>query len=199
MQGCGRRSALRVVLAVAAVAVALAASAQASVAAAPLTLAIQVGYHNNAKLGQWMPVSVDITNSGPDFEGSLEVQATNTAGGGPPLGVAIYQAPVSLAGGASKHFRTYVSQDYPGSVQATLVQNGRAVASQTANLASTFSGLMVGVLSDQPSTLDGLSSVRPGGTTPLVVHLAAADLSDPAAVLHAIGVIAINRFTTDPP
>jgi len=197
MQSCGRRSALRVVLAFAAAAVAVGASVQASVAAAPLTLTIQVGYHNNVKLGQWMPVAVDITNSGPDFEGSLEVQATNTVGGGPPLGVAIYQAPVSLASGATKHFRTYVSEDYPGSVQATLVHNGRAVASQSANLASTFSGLMVGVLSDQPSTLDGLSSVRPGGTAPLVVHLAAADLSDSAAVLRAFDVIAIDDFATD--
>jgi hypothetical protein len=198
MQGCGRRSALRIVVAIATVALALFASVQASLAATnPLTLTLQVGYHNNVKLGQWMPVSVDVTNSGPDFEGMLEVQASNTAGGGPPIGIAVYQAPVTLASGATKHFRTYVSQDFPGSVQATLVQNGHAVASQSSSAASTFSGLMAGILSDQPSTLDGLSSLHPAGSAPLVVHLAAADLSDSAPVLRAFDMIAIDDFATD--
>ena len=201
MAGCGRRSAVRASVALCAAAIGLWATAIAPQAAgSPLKIALQVGYHNTVKLGQWMPVTVDITNTGPDLEATLEVQATNTPGtpgGGPPVGAAVYQAPVSLAAGATKHFRTYISEDFPGTVLARVLQNGREVARQEAATSSSFTGLMVGVLSDQASTLDGLAVVRAGGSNPLVVHLGAADVSDSALVLRAFDMIAIDDFATD--
>ena len=198
MRGCGRRSVTRVVVALAAATVALCTSMVSSQAAGnPLRLTVQVGYHNTMKVGQWMPVAVDITDSGPDFEGTLEIQSSNSGTGGPPVGTAIYQAPVSLAAGATKHFRTYVSQDFPGSIAVRVVQGGHVVASQEVTSANSFSGLMVGVLSDVPSTLDALGSLHPGGTQPLVVHLGAPDLPDSVPVLRAFDVIAIDDFASD--
>ncbi|HET7419733.1 MAG TPA: hypothetical protein VFL27_05090 [Candidatus Dormibacteraeota bacterium] len=197
MQGAGRRSVTRALVALAAAVVALCASAVPSVAAeSPITLSVQLGYHNTLKLGQWMPVGVDVTNRGPDFEGTLEVQASNSAGG-PPMGAAIYEAPVSLASGATKHYRTYISMDFPGAVSVRVVQGGHVVASQDLTSPNTFSGLLVGILSDRPSTLDALGSLHPGGTAPQVEHVAAADLSDSAPVLRAFDVIAIDDFASD--
>lgn len=198
MQGCGRRSVLRALVALAAVWVALAASTVSSLAATnPLTIAVQVGYHNTLKLGQWMPVNVDVTNNGPDFEGTLEVESTNSAGGGPPVGTAVYEDPVSLSAGATKHFRTYVTQDFPGAIAVRIVQGGHVVASQTVSSLNTFSGLLVGVLSDRPATLNALGSLQPGGTRPQVEHIASADLTDSVPVLKAFDVIAIDDFATD--
>ena len=197
MAGCGRRLAVRAGIAWCVAAVVFSTTAVASQAAGnQLKIALQVGYHNTVKLGQWMPVGVDITNSGPDLDGTLEVQTSNNPGGGPPIGTAVYQAPVSLASGASKHFRTYVTEDFPGTVQARVIQNGREVASQQANT-SAITGLMVGILSDQPSTLDAFALARPGGSAPLVVHLTAADVSDSAPVLRAFDMLAIDDFATD--
>jgi hypothetical protein len=184
-------------VALAAAAVALSASTVYSLAAgSPITIAVQVGYHNSVKLGQWMPVTVDLANSGPDLDGTLEVQASNTSGG-PPIGAVVYQAPVSLASGATKHLRTYLSQDLAGTVTARVVQNGHVVASQQVNPANSFSGIMAGILSDQQSALDGLGSLHPGGTAPVVVHLAAADVPDSVPVLHAFDFIAIDDFASD--
>jgi hypothetical protein len=198
MAGCGRRLALRALVAWCAAAIAFSATTVVSQAAGnQLKIALQVGYHNTVKLGQWMPVAVDITNSGPDLDGTLEIQTSNSPGGGPPIGTAVYQAPVSLAAGASKHFRTYVTQDFPGTVQARVVQNGREVASEQVSSGNTITGLLVGILSDQPSTLDGFAIARPGGSPLLVVHLTAADLSDSAPVLRAFDVLAIDDFATD--
>jgi len=198
MAGCGRRSVVRASVALCAAAIGLYATTIAPQAAGtPLKIAIQVGYHNTVKLGQWIPVAVDITNTGPDLDATLEIQATNTAGGGPPIGAAVYQAPVSLAAGATKHFRTYVSEDFPGAVVARVVQNGRELARQEAPISNSFTGLMVGVLSDQASTLDGIGAVRAGGSAPLVVHLNAADVSDSALVLRAFDMIAIDDFASD--
>ena len=198
MAGCGRRSVLRAMVALAAAAVAFAASTLSSPAAgsSPITIAVQVGYHNSVKLGEWMPVNVDLANHGPDLDGTLEVQASNTAGG-PPVGSVVYQAPVSLASGATKHLRTYLSEDLPGSVTVRVVQGGQVVASQQVSPANSFSGVMAGILSDKQSALDGLGSLHPGGAAPVVVHVAAADVPDLVPVLRAFDFIAIDDFASD--
>src|SRR5256712_4921067 len=172
--------------------------AQGSEAAAtPLQFTVQVGFHNTVKLGQWVPVTVDLSNSGPAIDGTLEVQANNSTGnGGPPLGAATYQTPISLASGATKHVRTYVTQDVPGTVAVRVVQDGHVLASQETSVSNPYSGLMAGVISDQPSALDSLAIVR-AGLSPLVVHLTPAELSDSAPVLRAFDLLVIDDFATD--
>src|SRR2546423_5222251 len=198
MAGCGRRLAVRAGAACFAAVLGAGSTALVSEAAAtPLQITVQVGYHNTVKLGQWVPVTVDLTNSGPAVDGTLEVQANNSTGnGGPPLGAATYQTPISLASGATKHVRTYVTQDVPGTVAVRVVQDGHVVASQETSVSNTYSGLMAGVISDQPSALDSLAIVR-AGLSPLVVHLTPAELSDSAPVLRAFDLLAIDDFATD--
>ena len=198
MAGCGRRLAVRAGAACFAAVLGAGSTALVSEAAAiPLQITVQVGYHNTVKLGQWMPVTVDLTNSGPAVDGTLEVQANNSTGnGGPPLGAATYQTPISLASGATKHVRTYVTQDVPGTVAVRVVQDGHVVASQETSVSNTYSGLMAGVISDQPSALDSLAIVR-AGLSPLVVHLTPAELSDSAPVLRAFDLLVIDDFATD--
>src|SRR2546430_10212974 len=109
MAGCGRRFAVRASIACFAAAIGLGTTAAASEAAAkPIQITVQVGYHNTVKLGQWMPVVVDLTNTGPAVDGTLEVQANNTipGNGGPPTRPALYQTPISPAAGATNHPRT---------------------------------------------------------------------------------------------
>ena len=156
MAGCGRRFAVRAFAACFAAMLGTGSTALATEAATKqVQITVQVGYHNTVKLGQWVPVVVDLTNSGPAIDGTLEVQASNSTGnGGPPIGAATYQTPISLAIGATKHVRTYVTLDNPGTVAARVVQNGRVVANQEASVPNTSSGLMAGVISDQPSALD---------------------------------------------
>ena len=65
----------------------LAASAGAAgvqAATNPITLSVHAGYQGNIKVGAWMPVSVDATNTGADFDGTLEVSGSYTSQGGPP-------------------------------------------------------------------------------------------------------------------
>ena len=200
MTGCGRRFAVKAVVACLATALGLGTTAIASEAADnPLQIAIHLGYHDTVKLGEWMPVAIDVTNHGSDVDGTLEIQASNSFGGkgGPPGGSAVYQIPLSLASGATKHLRTFVSEDYPGTVDARIVASGRVLASQQTSITNTVSGLLIGVVSDQPSALDTVATVHPGGVAPSVIHLAAADLPDSGLVLRAFDVLAIDDFSTD--
>src|SRR5579864_7515794 len=135
MTACGRHLAGKTAVALLAAAAGLAASLVASEAAdSPISLAVQIGYHNSVKLGQWIPVEVDATNRGAEFDGNLEIASSGASIGkrGPPGGAAVYETPVTLAPGSTKHFRTYVSEDQPGTIDVRLVQGGRVVASQQA-------------------------------------------------------------------
>jgi len=197
MAGCGRRFAVRLGAAGFAAALGMTATPLVSEAASKaLQLTVQVGYHNTVKLGQWMPVNVDLTNGGPAVDGTLEVQTNNTGQGGPPIGAATYQTPISLAAGATKHVRTYVTEDNPGTVSVRVVQNRQILASQEVTIPYTSSGLMAGIVSDQPSALDSLGIIH-AGLSPLVVHLSPAEISDSAPVLRTFDLLAIDDFATD--
>ena len=199
MAGCRRRFAVRAGVAWFAAMLSVGSTAIGSEAAdKPLQITVQIGYHNTVKLGQWMPVVVDLTNAGPALDGTLEVQANNTVpgNGGPPIGQVVYQTPISLATGASKHVRTYVTQEFPGAVSVRVVQQGRVMANQDTNVSNVYSGLLAGIISDQASALDSLGIVRTG-LSPLVVHLSPAEISDSAPVLRAFDLLAIDDFATD--
>ena len=200
MAGYGRSLAGKSLIVAFVAAMGLSASSAGSEAAStPFDIAIAVGYHGAVKLGQWMPVAVDVTNRGSQFDGTLEVDTAGTsmASGGPPAGTATYQTPISLASGATKHLRTYLSEDFPGNVEVRIVQNGRVLQSAQFAVATSVSGLLVGVLSDDPTALDEIATIHPAGVAPSVVHLANTDLSDSAIVLRAFDLIALDDFSTD--
>lgn len=202
MTGSGRRFAVRSLVALIVAVAAASASTIGGLAAGstnPLTLNIQVGYSQAVKLGQWMPVSIDLANHGTDLDAVLQVSTSSSfgGGGGPPGGNAVYETPVSLAAGATKHFRTYVSEDFAGTVDVAVVRNTRILIAQQVAFNSTISGLLAAVISDQPTALDNLGIVFPGPTAPHVVHLAPGDISDSALVLRAFDLIAIDDFASD--
>jgi hypothetical protein len=192
--GCRRVSSLALALLAAALTSFAASTAEA--ATNPISVAVKVGYSGFVKAEQWMPVTIDLTNAGPDFEGTLEVSPT-TSSNGPPIGAAIYTTHVSLASGATKHLKAYVVEDLgPAPVSVRMVENGRVVASADSQAGSAATTL-IGVLSDQSTALDSFAAVHPGGVSASVVHLSLEDLGDSALLLRAFDLIAIDDFATD--
>jgi hypothetical protein len=201
MAGEGRRLAVKAGLAVlAAAASMITAVGGVQADGGQLAITVKVGYHNTVKQGQWMPVVIDVTNNGPALDGTLEIQAGSAQGGpnGPPTGIATYHWPLSLGAGATKHIRTYVFQDqFSGTSMTTqVVDHGHLIASQSVSAANT-SGVLIGVLSDRPGTLDTMSSVHLGTFTPAVTHITADELPDTALMLRAFDLLAIDDFATD--
>jgi hypothetical protein len=172
------------------------ATSGALAATDPVTIVAKAGYSGFVKAQQWMPVTVDVTNTGPDLDGTLEVSAAVTSNG-PPIGAAHYQTHLSLVSGATKHLKAWVIEDQaPSPVSVRILQNGRVVASADAASGSAATAL-VGVLSDQPTALDGLAAVHPGGASATVVHLSLENLSDSAIQLRAFDLLVIDDFATD--
>lgn len=201
MASRGGPPSVRALISLFAAVIALAASsAVAEAATNPFQIRVAAGYHGALKLGAWMPVTVDVANSGPQFDGTLDI-ATNTSlpgKGGPPAGVAIYQTPLSLAPGATKHISTYVSEDFGGTVDVRIVSSaGQVVQSAQTSISPTVSGLLVGVLSDNPTALDSIATIHPAGVSPTLLHLSSADLPDSALILRAFDLVALDDFSTD--
>src|ERR1700682_4362607 len=166
----------RIALAAMLAAIALAgASFATSAADNPVTLVVHVGYQDAVKLGEWMPVTIDAKNAGAGVDGTLELQ--EVLSGQPGVGgLPMYQAPISLASGASKRIRGYVVEDTTGAtIVARIIASGRVVASQDSASASTTS-TMIGVLSDQAASLDGFAAVHPGSVAARVIHLRADEI-----------------------
>jgi hypothetical protein len=199
MPASRRRASVRAALALVAAALTLlAASSAASAATNPISMTVKVGYSSFVKAQVWMPVTVDLTNKGPDVSGTLEVTTSlPPGGGGQPFEAVIYQTPLSLPAGATKHLRTYVVEDQvPSVVSVRLVANGRELVSadsQTNNGAT----ILIGVLSDQGTALDGFAAQHPGSISANVVHLTLEDIGDSAVLLHAFDLLVIDDFATD--
>ena len=179
--------------------VALAASSTVTGAATNrFDIAVASGYHGAVKLSAWMPVTVDVANRGQQFDGTLEISANASPGIGPPAGNAVYETPLSLAPGATKHISTYLSTDSGGTIDVRIVSSGgRVVQSAQSGIAASVSGLLVGVLSDNPTALDSIATIHPGGVSSTVVHLSSADLPASALILRGFDLIALDDFSTD--
>src|SRR5260370_37187859 len=98
--GCRRGSYVALALMAAALSSLVASTAEA--ATDPVSITVKVGYSGFGKPEQWMPVAIDLTNTGPDVDGTLEVSPPAFANG-PPITPAIYTTHVSRAAGATKH------------------------------------------------------------------------------------------------
>jgi hypothetical protein len=198
MRADRRRAFARVAIAMVATAVVSFAASASPVQAAtnPLSLTIKAGYGGFLKAQQWMPVTIDVTNKGPDVDGTLEVTSAISTNG-PPIGSAVYQTHLALPSGATKHLRTYLIEDQaPAPVSVRIVQNGRTLASADSSTGSAAT-VLIGVLSDLPTALDSFSSVHPGSIAATVVHLSLEDVGDSAILLRAFDLIAIDDFATD--
>src|ERR1700738_1211069 len=114
-------------------------------AASSMTITAHLGYTDVIKTQQWMPVSIAITNSGPEVDGTLVVQSLFGGKPGVPW-PASYERPLVLAKGATKYFRSYVVDDSGMTVRVSVVRSGRILAQQNAAVTRTASTL-IGILS----------------------------------------------------
>ena len=172
------------------------AAAGTDAAGSGISLTVHLGYQDVIKAGEWMPVTVDVHSSGPAVDGTLETQVSLNS---QPYvsGLGIYQQPISLAGGATKRIRMYLSIDASGaSVTARIVQNGRVVASQ-ATLGSSTTSTLIGVLSDGSTTLDDFAAIHPASAAARVVHVRLDEIPESAIALRAFDILAIDDFATD--
>jgi hypothetical protein len=162
-----------------------------------LSLAVHVGYHDLVKTGEWMPVSIDVSNDGADFSGAIEVQLGDYATSRQARGT-VYVLPLTLPGSTLKHLRTYVVSEVGGLPVGVRVVGGDGRLLLARDAAAASAPLLVGVLSDDPTAFDEFAAIHyANGANPLVVHLARDDVPTSAVLLRGFDLLAIDDFASD--
>jgi hypothetical protein len=214
-EGGRRRVGARLVLALAAAALAgLAAPMSAHAGSPPVTMTVTLEYATSGSASTtWTPLQVTLTNSGPDFSGTIEIAVSGSAnqqhcinflkvsycGNGVSSASYIDRVPVQLAAGTTKRYVIDIAAS-SSSPQARLLDASGNVVDQVAVSSTSFSGTVqdaVAVVSDDPSALDSVAGIRlPDGQQPAVAHIAPATLPESGASLEGFVAVIVDDAAT---
>lgn len=102
----------------------------------PLSLTAEVGFDGYCKKGEWIPVRVTVANSGPDVEGFIEVEQSDTS----LADRILYRVPISLPGQSRKTVTLYVEiNQFQGNLGVELVEGSQVLARDVVLLSSVDS------------------------------------------------------------
>lgn len=169
---------------------------------AKIELKTEIGYKGNLKQDKWNPLKLTLT-SDRDISGDIVLRVTNTNGNGQE---AAYVQHVELPKDTPKELIMAVpgffyNKDnneitfYEGSYK-----KGKpikfAAGKNTIQKSSMQNGL-VGVLSDDPDTMNFLSALNTKGTSLITVPMTEEDISSDPMLLDGLDVLVINNFASD--
>ena len=166
---------------------------------------VNAGFETRYRDGNWVPVQIALHNDGPDFSGTLSINASTDngafIGSGSVRTPSHYQLPITLANGAQKQVTIYVPIyfDVQNVVVRLLDSSSNIVSSQDGVLNPlNFGDTLVGVLSDQSAGFGPLNAVSlPNqGSSVIVEFLNASTMPAIAAVLKNFDIIILDNFTT---
>lgn len=162
---------------------------------AGLTLTAKAGFDDLYKGEYWLPVVVNVANSGPSIEGEVRVfPGTNSNN------ELLYRAPISLPTQSDKRVTVYIRMPGPATiVQVQLVDGDGEIiaATRTGQLARVQpDGLLYGVVSPDPGEFDFLGNVPGSRTDAAVAYLTLADLPDVPVAWNALDVLVLNDTDT---
>lgn len=155
-----------------------------------ITLDVRVGFDGYAESGNWVPVTVTVSNNGEDLTGELRIEASPLTGGRTH-----YVRPIELPRGSRKQVTLYVADlsTFSQKVQVDLARRGRVVTSQQADVHLVSpTTLLVGVWSDSPGAVAGIGEVKPTSNETKVAFITADDLPPVARGWGALDVLVIS-------
>jgi hypothetical protein len=160
---------------------------------------VEVGFDGKARAGSWIPVTVDLENQGPDFDG--EIQISDPSSGNPtysmgPLYQSRYVSDVILPRGSHKRVTVYVPYfSAVPRIEVDLISKGKTVDSieQTISVVGE-QDLFVGVVGQRVSAWNLLTTLQlpAQGSRVEVVPLTTVGFPERPEVLEAFDIIAMG-------
>lgn len=175
--------------------------AQAQTEQAGLTLEAEAGFDGLFKGEYWLPVTVNVANSGSPIEGEVRVYP------GPNVDDEfLYRAPISLPTQSDKRVTLYIQ--IPGPATSVLVELADAqgdvlATTRTKQLSRVgVDELLYGVVSPDAGEFDFLEKVSGSRADAAVAYLTLTDLPDISVAWNALDVLILNdtdttQFTAD--
>ncbi len=160
-----------------------------------VTVSATAGFEGIYKEDEWLPVTAQLSNSGPSLEGEVRVVVGATSGDS-----VVYTAPISLPTQSDKEVTLYVHlpELYVNLAVQLLSHEGRIIASADTELLSRLSRdtLFHVVVSEEPVELGFLDSIVGSRSDAEVAFIDPAALPDAAAALNGVDVLIFTNVDT---
>jgi hypothetical protein len=166
-----------------------AAGAPARVAAQEqpaLSIDVSAGYEGTYRIGEWFPVSIDVSNNGPDASGVLE---WNFPGQDDEQ---VFRQQIDLPRGSRKRITLSVyAERNPRNGQVRFLSGQTVLATQDVKLTAVDDTVfLIGVVSGDPALLNSLDTLQfDGFSDASVQHIDAAELPDHVAPLRSLNAL----------
>jgi hypothetical protein len=159
-----------------------------------LTMEVSTATDGYFKYGEWLPLWVQLENTGPDVDVEIQVRVTGSSGS------SVYAAPAPMPSGARKRVPLYVlPNNFSHEIEVQAVSEGAVLATRNlpivglANITFTFG--MIAPEQGALSLIKGL--VLPGRVRNIAAaNLSLRDLPDRSEGLSSFDVIIINDSDT---
>ncbi len=169
-------------------------AAQDDALPAGLSMQADVAFDGTFKYGEWLPVWVDLENSGPDRE--VEVQVRLTGSGG----TTTFATPVSLPTGSRKRVPIYVlPNNFSHQLQIDLLSEGKLLAGRTVPVSPRVNvTYLAGLVTPQRGALHlMLGASLPGQNRVLdLVSVSLDELPERAEALRSFDALVFNDVDT---
>lgn len=159
-----------------------------------LTLDVQAGFDSYYKEGQWVPLRIVVSNTGPDVSGDLRAVDEFSFSGGE----VIFTHPLDLPSGSRKEiFLYFAPSGYLSTLDVDFVVGNRRLARESINLSQLgLADMLYGVVSDNPSAFSELGLVTPENANAQVAILEVEDLPTAAEAWRGLDVIVFSDVDT---
>jgi hypothetical protein len=159
-----------------------------------VALATEAGLDGYYRVGQWLPVRVQLENNGAPIDGRVEVVLARPNGG-----EVTYRYPVNLPMQSHKEITLYLSPNqYTSRLRVALLdQAGQVIATQEQPLTAVdINDRLYGILADQPSAFNTLMEIDPPDGVALTAQLTVRGLPDRSVALDALDALIISNVDT---
>jgi hypothetical protein len=151
-------------------------------------------FDGNFKYGEWLPLWVQLENSGPNVDGDIQVRVTGRGN------TAVYSAPATMPTGSRKLIPLYaLPNNFSHALEVQFVSGNRVIAKESVIVrAQPNINYLVGIASPERGGLSMLISANlPGKTRKIVlVDFSLADLPDRPEGLRSFDSLIINNLDT---
>jgi hypothetical protein len=159
-----------------------------------LTMTASAAYDGSFKYGEWLPIWVEMENSGPDLEAEINVRLVSGTG------TSVFAAGASLPTGSRKRIPLYVlPNNFTHELEVQLVKDKQVLLSQKLAVTPRPNlNYLVGLIAPQRGALSILSTIDlPGQKRPKeLLDLTLADVPERAEGLRSLDVLILNDVDT---
>lgn len=163
-----------------------------------VSIKASIGFEGYFKMGEWVPINIEVQNKGEDIKGSIEISANQDE-----ASAILYTTPAIVPKGATKQFTMYIKTNIlQRRFNVNLMQGGELVQSFRIDDAKPISNnnYLMGILTEDKNAMSywwqGLGGNNSLFSNYQAVALSLGDIPDKNQVMDNFHIIILNDMDT---